>query len=82
MKNLNEMLQLATKLNKQDMKTISGGAVSSNCCAYNSHWSSPSFTCLTMGGSPALAESLAGEDGWWACNSAEVIAACGSVCSH
>lgn len=26
MKNLNEMLQLATKLNKQDMKTVMGGS--------------------------------------------------------
>ena len=49
MKNLNEMLQLATKLNKQDMKTISGGAVSSNCCAYNNDWRELGFICLNGG---------------------------------
>lgn len=77
MKNLNEMLQLATKLNKQDMKTISGGAVSSNCCAYNNDWREPGFICLNGGGSPGGAKIMAADEGWWACNSAEVKAVCG-----
>ncbi|MDE6879225.1 MAG: hypothetical protein K2P54_09065 [Odoribacter sp.] len=77
MKNLNEMLQYATKLNKQEMKKISGGMVgSSNCCAYNTDATRPGFTCINGGGNQQSAQFMATENGWWACNSDEVVKAC------
>lgn len=80
MKTLNEILLVSTRLNKQEMKRIAGGAVGGNCCAYNADWKKPGFTCMSGGGTPMTANFMAGADGWWACNSAEVIAACGTVC--
>ncbi len=71
-------LQGATMLNKNEMKSISGGQ--GDCCAYNTDWTQPGFTCLPHGG-PGGAQHMADADGpdtgWWACNSQEVIAACG-----
>ncbi len=82
MKKWNDRLPRVTKLEKQEMKLISGGSrvASGNCCAYNNDWRESGFTCLNYGGSPGGAAFMAGEEGWWGCNSAEIIEACGDVC--
>lgn len=77
MKNLNEMLLVSTRLDEHEMKRIAGGAITSDCCAYNTDWRTPGFTCINGGGSPNAAQFMATEDGWWACNSADVKAVCG-----
>ncbi len=73
--NANFMLQGATKLTKSQMKNVKGGA--GNCCAYNSDWTQPGFTCLNHGGNAAQAEFMATDNGWWGCNTPTIIAACG-----
>ncbi|GEM_PF-4504468 len=67
-------LQGATMLNKSEMKSISGGT--GMCCAYAAHWSDPGFICINYGGSPAEAQFMAEEDGWWACNTPEIWDVC------
>lgn len=65
MKKWNDRLPRVTKLEKQEMKLISGGSrvASGNCCAYNNDWRESGFTCLNYGGSPGGAAFMAGEEG-------------------
>lgn len=69
------MLQGATKLTKSQMKRVKGEA--GNCCAYNTDWTKPGFTCLNYGGNAAQAEFMATDDGWWGCNSTIIKSVCG-----
>lgn len=65
-------------LNKNEMKSISGGQ--GDCCAYNTDWTQPGFTCVVHGGAPEaifMADAEGENTGWWACSTPEIIEVCG-----
>ena len=73
--------ELEKVLSANAMKRITGGygGGSGNCCAYNTH-GGYGGTCLTGGGGPVEAEFMAGPNGWWACNTQEVLCNCCGKC--
>ena len=63
-------------LSPKEMKNVTGGSYDGPwCCAYNNSGGDGGI-CLNGGGSPIEAEFMAGANGWWACNSQEVISNC------
>ena len=71
-------LKGARTLTKNEMKSISGGI--QECCAYTTNWNNPGYTCLPMGGATEaqfMADGDGTNTGWWACNTPEIIEACG-----
>lgn len=77
MKKLSKIkLQDAVALEDREMKTIFGGSGggSGECCAYNTNYLSSGFTCVQGGATAAM--FMAGSNGWWACNTEQVIEVC------